>query len=100
MWPRRRPSFDDWRAMSEGQLANQKIEQHMDDCARRYESLRQESQQRYDLLRGDMQKTHDESQRRMDSQDKQLARIFFTILSGMSAIVLLMLEVVLRQMHF
>lgn len=87
------------QALSEARAAEEKIDQHIDECSRRYEQLREEGKIRYADLRKDGERRYEETVARMDAQDAALTRIFFTILSGLGAVSLLALEAVMRAYH-
>lgn len=66
------------------------LEQHIDDCARRYEALQRSISDQFRLLGEAASTRHQENQRRLDAAEENARQLFFLIMSGGAAAIIAM----------
>lgn len=77
--------------------ANKSIDKHLIECGQRYETQRADAAERYTNLRQDALSRHTENQGRMDKQDAAMNKIFWAMMSGMAAVLIIIIGAVLHK---
>ena len=82
-------------AQASADRANSLLQQHIDDCGRRYDGLQRSIFEQFRLLGESASVRHAENQRRLDSAEESTRQLFLLILSASGSLVLAMAGLVI-----
>jgi len=102
MWRRPADEYARERAMEAKAVADRverSIEQHIQDCSRKTDALRDSIDRQFNDMRDNQVTRHNENVRRLDSQDRSLQRINWLMLTVAGSLITGMVALIFALIH-